>query len=288
MSFIAFKNKKLKKIVSVYQLNYVNDKSQGFGDFLRGCFCLMQLSKRLGLEFDVDISNHPMAEYVENPGLNPEINYNNIIWFKNPANLQDENSKRNFLNMLIDHLNQQDVEVYSLFVNSFPYFDFVREEGMNFMQSKMRPKQNILDYVDATLGKIGLVRNKYAVIHIRTGDLFLVDGKSLPQWYLNKIIRAINMAIKPGKRYVVLSDSNELKIILKKTYPQFYVYFTALEHLGGESFKGKQNGVKNAMLDFYVMSFSNSILSISTFGWTSGFSDWCRKIYGISFRYIKI
>ena len=288
MSFVSFTNRKLKKIVSVYQLNYANDKSQGLGDFLRGCFCLMQLSKKLGIEFDVDISNHPMADYVENNGLNPEINYNNIIWFKNPNNRQDENSKRNFLNMLIYHLNQQDVEVYPLFVNSFPYFDFVREEGIKFMQTKIRPKQNMLNYVDATLNKIGLARNKYAVIHIRTGDLFLVDGKRLPQWHLNKIINSINMAINPGRRYVILSDSNELKIILKKTYPQFYVYFTELEHLGGESFKGKLNGVENAMLDFYLMSFSNSILSISTFEWKSGFSDWCRKIYGIPFRYIKI
>ena len=288
MSFVPFTNRKLKKIVSVYQLNYANDKSAGLGDFLRGCFCLMQLSKKLGLEFDIDISNHPISEYVENPGLNSEINYNNIIWFKNPKNTSDENQKIKFLNMLIVHLNQQDVEVYPLFVNSFPYFNFVREEGMKFVQSKILPKQNILDYIDYNLNKIGLVRNNYAVIHIRTGDKFLLDKKSLPQWYLNKIIRAINLAINPGKRYLILSDNNELKVILKKIYPQFYIYFTLLEHIGGEGFKGNQIGVKNAMLDFYVMSFSNSILSISPFEWTSGFSDWCRKIYGISFRYIKI
>jgi hypothetical protein len=288
MSFSEFTNNKLKKIVSVYQLNYANSVSQGFGDFLRGCFCLMQLCKKLDLEFDVDISNHPMAEYVENNGLNPNINYKNIIWFMNPNNVQDINAKRNFINMLIEHLNQQDVEVYPVFINSFPFFDFLREEGRNFMKLKIQPKQNILHYVDYTLNSIGLTRNNYGVIHIRTGDQFLLDNKSLPKWYLNKIIKSINIAIMPGKRYLILSDSNKLKVILKKTYPQFYMYIRNLEHIGGDGFKGKPNGTMNTMLDFYIMSFSNSILSISSFFWTSGFSDWCRKIYGIPFVYIKI
>ena len=34
----------VKKIVNVYQLQYKNCNSiYGFGDFLRGCFCLIQI-----------------------------------------------------------------------------------------------------------------------------------------------------------------------------------------------------------------------------------------------------
>ena len=66
MHLIHFKNKKLKKLVHVYQLNYINGKSPGLGDFLRGSFSFMQLSKLYNLDFDIDFSNHPMSKYLEN------------------------------------------------------------------------------------------------------------------------------------------------------------------------------------------------------------------------------
>ena len=49
-----FNNTKLKKIVNVYQVDYINGKSSGLGDFIRGSFCFMQLAKLLNLEFDID------------------------------------------------------------------------------------------------------------------------------------------------------------------------------------------------------------------------------------------
>jgi len=57
-----FTNKKLKKLVNVFQVNYLNGKSAGLGDFIRGSFCFMQLAQLLNLEFDIDISNHPISK----------------------------------------------------------------------------------------------------------------------------------------------------------------------------------------------------------------------------------
>jgi rod shape determining protein RodA len=50
-----YKNTKLKKIVNVYQKNYINIKGQGFGDFLRGSIYLTYVCMVLGLDFDIDI-----------------------------------------------------------------------------------------------------------------------------------------------------------------------------------------------------------------------------------------
>ena len=63
----SFTNTKLKKIVNVYQTDYKNMKSPGLGDFLRGCFCLMQVCRLINVEFDIDISQHPLSKYIENP-----------------------------------------------------------------------------------------------------------------------------------------------------------------------------------------------------------------------------
>ena len=45
-------NDNIKKIVMVYQLEFVNKKSPGLGDFLRGCFFIRQLSKILNILLD--------------------------------------------------------------------------------------------------------------------------------------------------------------------------------------------------------------------------------------------
>ena len=61
-----YKNTKLKKIVNVYQKEYINIKAQGFGDFLRGSIYLTYVCMVLGLDFDIDIKNHPMSMYLKN------------------------------------------------------------------------------------------------------------------------------------------------------------------------------------------------------------------------------
>jgi hypothetical protein len=48
------------------------------------------------------------------------------------------------------------------------------------------------------------------------------------------------------------------------------------------------NGVMNTLLDFYLMSYSNTIISLSVYGHVSGFSKYCSVIYGIPFKFIKI
>ena len=66
MRLVPFTNTKLKKIVNVYQLEFTNGKSPGIGDFLRGSFSFMQVAQLLNLEFDIDISNHPISKYIQN------------------------------------------------------------------------------------------------------------------------------------------------------------------------------------------------------------------------------
>ena len=47
-------NSSIKKIVNVYQYTYKNYKLPiGFGDFLRGCLSLIQISKIYGIECDI-------------------------------------------------------------------------------------------------------------------------------------------------------------------------------------------------------------------------------------------
>lgn len=298
-------NTKIKKIVNVYQLEFTNQKSPGFGDFLRGSFFLMQLAKILNLEFEIDISNHPISQFIINKGLNPKIDYNNIEYkygMNRPDNYDLTHTPPNnvyydkdFINQLISELNKSKSECFPLFSNAFPIFYNFKEECRNFLRSQLLPNKNMVKYINETFKMLNLQKNTYAVLHIRTGDKYISKNEIIDIEFINEINNHINKIVVPGKKYLILSDNTILKAYLANK-PNFYVLLNEIEHLGGEiSMKGQENdgmkqsnGVKNTMLEFYLMSFSNSILSMSTYGHLSGFSKYCAEIFNIPFHNMKI
>jgi len=292
-------NKNLKTIVHVYQYNYVNKKSPGLGDFLRGSFYLMQLSRILNVEFKMDISNHPMAEFIINDGKSGDINYNNITFlighnrpdtsylFNPPNNVYFDIE---FANKVIKEINKTRAKSVGLFTNAFPIYYNFSEYGRNVIKSQLIPNKTMTDYIDRTFNSLQLKPNTYAVIHIRTGDEYISSKKSTKPPFTHKILNIINQIKNPAKKYLILSDNYALKLILKKI-PNFYVYIhNNIEHLGGEiNYNNKSSdGTKNALLEFYLMSYSNSILSLSVYNHISGFSRYCGEIYNIPFRNIQI
>jgi hypothetical protein len=288
---------KLKKLVHVYQLNYVNGKSPGLGDFLRGCFCFLQFSKLYNFEFDVDFSNHPMSKYLENIEHTYGLDYNNIeiyIALNLPRNKlrEFENKVKNidpdFIKNTINWLNSKNCEVCGFLSNAYPFFNKFTEEGKNFMKFKLQPNKMMQSYIENSLDELGLKKNGYGVIHIRTGDNHLINNEGFTKEFLIKIKDILNSSILPDRRYLIISDSNILKRMLK-TYPNFYILIREIEHLGGEAIKSTEtNGVMNTLLDFYLMSYSNTIVSLSVYEHISGFSKYCSVIYGIPFKFIKI
>uniref|UniRef100_A0A6C0KSC8 Uncharacterized protein n=1 Tax=viral metagenome TaxID=1070528 RepID=A0A6C0KSC8_9ZZZZ len=292
-----FTNEKLKKIVNVYQLDYINGKSHGFGDFLRGSFCFMQLAKLIGIEFDIDLANHPMSKYIENCRHTPGIDYSNIEKINDLNNdpnsfisyeTKGQNIDKNFLNKMIDLLNSKDCEVFGFFSHAFPFYNKYSDEGKYLINSKLQPNEFMQNYINNTLSKIGLSKKGYGVIHIRAGDKYLVNNNEMNIDFIKKVKKILNSIKVPGRRYLILSDSNILKNQLK-SIPNFYVYIRNIDHLGGELMKcHESNGVMNTMLDYYLMSYSNAIISLSVYGHVSGFSKYCSVLNDIPFNFIKI
>lgn len=294
MSLIPLTNKKLKKIVCVYQLDYINDKSPGLGDFLRGCFYVMQLSKLLNLEFDIDFSNHPISQYIDSQENKYfSINYNNLEFVKGlnrPNHLWYDSKSyidKYFANKIVSKLNNfRNSDTYGLFTNAFPINYNFLDEGRNFVKSKLIPNKIMQDYIDLTFNELQLEKNTYATIHIRTGDQYLTKTKNISLDYLNKIVTQIYKIVVPNKKYLIISDSNDVKQYFNLK-PQFYVVIREIEHLGGEAIKlqgNKTNGVMNTLLDFYLMSYSNAIFSMTSYGHISGFSHYCSIINKIQFN----
>ena len=105
------------------------------------------------------------------------------------------------------------------------------------------------------------------------------------------------------RMYPVIHDQYENKIITVYVCPytlyscvyfgQFYpnnqVYNNNLTlvnnnniaHLGNTN--ATDEGIKNTLIDLFLIANSNSVISLSVYGWGSGFSEWTSKIFGIPF-----
>jgi hypothetical protein len=293
-----FNNQKLKKIVNVYQLEYINGKSSGLGDFLRGCFCFIQLAKLLNLEFDLNILNHPMSKYTENFSDIKNIDYNNILVYSEynrNLSVTDFNREKirnnlnvDFLENTINLLNQQNCEIYYFFSNAFPLFNIYSQPCKNKINLRLTPNNDMNKYIDLTLDKLNLSKKGYVTIHIRCGDEYISNGIINNNNFILKIKAILNKMVIPECRYLIISDSNYLKEQLKM-YKNFYIMINDIEHLGGEAIKStNSNGVMNTMLEYYLMSYSNLVISLSVYQHVSGFSKYCSVLNNIPFKYFKI
>lgn len=293
-----FTNKKLKKIVNVYNLQLKNGKSPGLGDFLRGSFCFLQLAKLLNIEFEIDISNHPISKYVENSSPLSDIDYSNIIFYheynRNPyikSDYEFENKILNlnldFLDKTINWLNTQNCETFGFFSNAFPCFNIYKQYEKNIINSKLQPNKFMIKYIDDTLKELKLEKNGYGVLHIRTGDQY-INNNNMDNNFINNIKNIIKNLIIKERRYLIISDSNYLKEHLN-IFPNFYIMIKNIEHLGGASINiHNSDGIMNTLLEYYLMSYSNAIISLSVYNHVSGFSKYCAVLNNIPYKFIKI
>ena len=299
----TFYNKKLKQIVNIYQLKYTNGIAQGLGDYIRGCFCLLQISLLLNLQFDMELTNHPISKYIkrEDSWIKYDMDYDESKIAKyEDVNYIPINSKIykkdsiNFFTRFINNINLLDKNVlnksnnkYFIFCNSFPIFDNITNNNRLFIQSKLQPNEIMQQNIKSTLIKLNLVSKQFAVIHIRSGDKYLLKNNKLNTNAVKKIIKILLTNIKMGTKYLVLSDNNQIKLLLTQIFPQFIFQMSNITHLG-ESINQDDQSIMETLLDFYLMSNSFQIISFSPYNWGSGFSQWCSILYNIPFIKIQV
>ena len=136
-----------------------------------------------------------------------------------------------------------------------------------------------------------LIPNNYNVIHIRSGDKYLIynNNNTNVTDLIHKLTRIIEEYItnNTNKQIVLLGDSNNILNILVKQYPQLINFNNDISHMG-EGVNCTYDNIKNNMIEFYIISESSSIYSISTYHHGSGFSNWCAEINNIPYTSIYI
>ena len=281
-----FKNKGLEKLVHVYQFHYKNSKAQGLGDFLRGCFCLLQISTILGLKFDVDFKNHPISMFLMENKKKYNIKYNEIELYRNDNNIEiTSESNKKFFKGVIEHFNNiniYDKNIYTYFY-SFPMNVKISREHKNIMREKIEPNDMMKNNIALRLDKLNLIIKQYTVLHIRCGDEYLnSQGSIVNQGYLNNIYSLINNIYNDKLKILLISDNNAIKILLKSKYPNLIVQLKKITHLGDND-NSSDSDIMYTMLDFYMMKNANNIIALSPHGHGTGFSKWCSVIYNVPY-----
>jgi hypothetical protein len=281
--------KTIKKIHNVYKINFKNAPATGFGDFIRGCYYLLEFSEKYNVTVDFHIYDSTIKNYLKYFYLKPNINEmiaNNINKYTDiNSNFINNNGVIDYIvdgktSDFINYLYSQPVYNNNSFINTINFpLHIINKQHINRMKTILEPTYDFNIEIDNIMYKLGLIKNDYITYHIRLGDNFLENQFELIQ--NNKLCQIIDkIYVDDNNNYLLISDSVLIKNILTEKYPKLKILHNDIVHISQNNDADK---VKNTLIDFYLMSYSKNIISFSIYMHGSGFSKWCAKTYDIPY-----
>lgn len=295
-----------RKITHIYQEQYQNWNSSGLGDFIRGSFFLMQVCDKYNIEYEISFKNHLLYKFLKNSDMNEYngISDMNIIKFldnnfiphinKDSFAISYKTKPENIImKMFFEYINSiKSKDNYNKNINiniiCFPLYREIDIKHKEYMKNLFEPTDLIKQWVINKLTNMNVIVGQYNIIQIRCGDNTLINNVqnySLYNKIYHKLAKIVNENLSvSGETYIIISDSNEFKKIIKTKLPFFKVNEdNYVKHIGERNINTDES-IKSLLLDFYFMSYSKNILSFSVYNHGSGLSLWCSKIYDIPYN----
>jgi hypothetical protein len=282
-------NSNIKIINNVYKTNFKNAESSGFGDFIRGCFFIMEFCEKNKLTVDFHIYDSYLKLYLKNFIDKPKIkdsiasdidrfmlpnyeliNTNGIIGYKIDNNYDDA---------FIDYLNKCNCYFEHIFINTinFPSHN-ISKKHLDNMKYILEPIDSLKLEINNSLKQLELIEKNFITYHFRLGDKYLNDqNNNIEESIIDKLLNKI--IINQNENYLIISDSVFIKDLLKKKFSNIKILKNSFSHTVNNNIIY----IKNTLIDFYLMSFSKKIISFSTYPHGSGFSKWCSITYEIPY-----
>jgi hypothetical protein len=278
---------RVAKIVNVYRPRYAKGHvAPGFGDYVRGCFCLFQIARSLGLEFGVHLAQHPLNNHLfKSDSDSVDLDNEEVPFYPhvNIAVMTPLQRDPKFYAEFVKHLEQQPGPIYYLGCNSMPIWP-VLLPARQAIKALLAPTAEMRALVDDTLLDLP---DPLSVVHLRTGDKYLIDGERLSRTLIVNVERLLVQNTSPDTVYLVLSDSVPLKRYLCQRFPNFRAYFLEIAHLGEDAPK-TDAAVRNTALDFFAMERAAAIFSITTYDHGSGFSQWAAAAFNVPYKRLHL
>ena len=193
-------------INNIYQTHYRNNvAATGIGDFIRGCYFMLEFSDRFNLQVNFVI-NHPINTFLKNNTANSSFNTYNVTSIKLnnwDDSIVDNNNfviaNRGHTTHYSDFITQlialktpnHSVNIYNIMtpLHDIPY---TYKDKMRYL---LQPSEELLKYINSTLETYKLTKQKYIVIHIRIKD----TKESLNNSQLQKLYQTLDVVNKNYK-----------------------------------------------------------------------------------------
>ena len=291
----AYSNTTLKKVVNVYQRQFLDFKASGFGDYLRGSFTMLQLLRTLEkytgvhVEFDMDLRNHPMSKYlICDPNLERPASYPTLGNFHVDSLLvkqdEDDIAYQHIVREVVRYFNKVHQQTFFAFCCKDNVFTEMLDSEKALIRSRIQPTPEMETYITESLTRLG-VTGAYTTIHVRLDDAVCFphavgsSDATLNTTLMEDLVASVRSKVEEGKTYVLVSSNTRIKEAL--TGGNILSLPTAICHIG-QNQEPTDDEVRDTLLDFYLMSRSSEILAFSTYERT-GFSLECSNIYGIPY-----
>jgi len=288
---------KIRIVNNVYKESYKNKFVTGFGDFLRGCYFLLEFCRKNRLKYNIIIL-HPIQNFflnktseIPNNNIQKTIEYLDYCNLTSDINCTFNTDTSSVFNEFFNYLKRQDVFNRNVFIYNICYPTCeIPQENRNVIRNIIEPIDMIKKNIEHILFKLKLSKKGFNVLQIRSGDKYLKKTSTiLEEDYKMKLINTVRNIIINSRNtpFLLISDNQLVKNLIIHHFPSVKTFFKEITHLGENSSLNHEN-IKNTLIDFYLMSYSKNIYSISSYDHGSGFSRWCSVTYNIPYRCIKI
>jgi hypothetical protein len=257
-----------------------NNQPPGFADFLRGTIALYNFSKTYDYKLFIN-GEHPLFKYLK-PNKNIIYNNDNYITeeFIPPLSYNNIYIKLNDVFKSGRSFTAITNSFYDLHDGQLTNYGAISNDCAEYIKDILSPTievENKLKYVFDTVYKIDM-NDSFKVIHLRCGDSYIHNNgydSDLYKSYYDKIYTIVNQ--NPNEKYVLISDSSEIAKNLKTNIPQLFYWDNSKIHLG-DLLNIENSNIIDTMIDFFIMSSSNEIISNG-----SGFSNINSILYKIKY-----
>ena len=293
-----YSNNTLKKVVNVYQVQFKDFKAPGLGDYLRGCFCMSQILNTLNeycntnVVFDMDIRNHPMAQYIQCDPPDTTIPYSTIGNFHiDSLKVKKDESDiafQHILREIVRYMDALDMETFYTFCCRFEIYDEIKEVDKEFMRSKLKPTEAMQAYINESLNKLNIQPKGYSVLHIRCTDELSFPPSELQKSLVELIEQKVAESIHPDKKYLIITNNKEIKEHFIKINPNIFgLLETEMCHVGQDP-NQTSTQVRDTMLDFFLIANAKDVVAFSPYDHGTGFSMECCKLYNVPYTGIHV
>lgn len=162
------------------------------------------------------------------------------------------------------------------------YYGPISRECKDWLKQVLTPNTELTQSIQHVYNTIGInLEQSYRVIHLRLGDNYLHNNRIDDHSYLERINRRIQHTLRTENQYnyILLCDTSSFALELKKRNPSLFYWDNKKIHTGEIQYDKQKIGVKDTLIDFFIMSKAIHIMSI----FDSGFSKMISYIYDIKY-----